>query len=138
MRVSERQKGGERLRYATLDTTPRWPVSYRQHAPNVVMGAVARAEPAAVLASLSYGDATQMRAHANHDQPLGLLDAGAIRLRVTQFADRDRLGFGDLGSCKIRTRDGIRGRTPSMLALGTWTHMMKRTATLLIPHTPNE
>ncbi len=48
------------------------------------MATVARAEPAAVVAGLADGHAAQVCAHAQHDEPLGLLDAVRIGLRVTQ------------------------------------------------------
>src|SRR5690606_28062801 len=67
----------------------------------VVMRAVARAEPAAVVAGriarvLPGRHAAQVRANADHDQPLGLDHALLVRLRVGQLAEIDRPRLLDL------------------------------------------
>lgn len=50
----------------------------------VVVGAVAGAEPAAVVALAPEGDAAQVGAHAFQHQPLRLLHSHGIRLGVRQ------------------------------------------------------
>lgn len=51
---------------------------------DIVMTSMARAEPAAKVAGLANGHAPQVRANAEHDEPLGLLDAVRIGLGVAQ------------------------------------------------------
>src|SRR5271165_3969581 len=52
----------------------------------VVDRAVAGTEPALVLALVPKRHAAQMRADSDHDQPFRLLDAGLIRLWISQIA----------------------------------------------------
>lgn len=51
---------------------------------DVVVRTVAGAEPASKVAGLANGHTTQMGAHAQHDQPLGLLDTVCVGLGVTE------------------------------------------------------
>jgi hypothetical protein len=51
---------------------------------DVIMRAVARAEPAAEVAGLADGDTAQVCAHAQHDEPFGLLDAVFVLLGISE------------------------------------------------------
>src|SRR5690554_4680066 len=64
---------------------------------SIVVRAVARAEPAAIVAPrvarlLPERDAAQMRAYADQDQPFGILRPRLIRLRVRQLVQRHGAG----------------------------------------------
>jgi hypothetical protein len=54
---------------------------------DIVVGAVAGAEPAAEVAGLADGDTAQVRADAQHDEPFGLLDAVGVGLGIAQGCD---------------------------------------------------
>ena len=64
----------------------------------IVLRAVAGAEPAVIVALMGERDAAEMRADADHHQPLvvALLDARLIGLRIGQAVDRDRARLVDL------------------------------------------
>lgn len=54
---------------------------------DVVVRAVAGTEPAAEVAGLANGNASQVGADAQHDEPFGLLDAVFVFLGVAEFVD---------------------------------------------------
>jgi hypothetical protein len=66
-----------------------------------------RAKPAAEIPRLTNGDTAQMRAHAQHDQPLGLLDAVFVGLGVAQGRGVDGAGFLDFGLGAVPDEDGF-------------------------------
>jgi len=68
---------------------------------------MARAEPASKVAGLANGHAAQVRAHAQHDEPLGLLDALTVGLRVAQSFPLCVFGFFDLGVGAVPDEDGL-------------------------------
>ena len=74
---------------------------------HVIMTPVARTEPTPIIARLADRHTPQVRAHAQHDQPLGLLDAVSISLRVAQLADVDGFGLFDLGGGAVSDEDGL-------------------------------
>lgn len=99
---------------------------------DVVVGAVAGAEPTAEVAGLADGDTTQMgadtceevcqwmspcpegsppspvsRGLTQHDEPLGLLDTLLVGLGVAQGGDVDLVGLIDLGLGAVADEDGL-------------------------------
>src|SRR5665811_86180 len=64
----------------------------------VVLRAVAGAEEAVVIALMGDRDAAEMRADADHDQPLvvPLLDPGLVGLRIGKARDGNAAGLVDL------------------------------------------
>ena len=48
------------------------------------MRSMARAKPTAEITCLADGDTAQVRAHAQHDEPFGLLDAVGVLLWVAE------------------------------------------------------
>ena len=68
----------------------------------VVVGAVARAEPTAEVASTRDWHAAEVRADAQHNERLRLLGPVRIVLRVAQFTHGDVGDTRDLILCKIR------------------------------------
>ncbi len=62
----------------------------------VVVGPVTRAVVAAVLARVGYRDAAEVRADAEADEPGGVLDAGLVRLRVSESGHVDGALLVDL------------------------------------------
>src|SRR5579883_636004 len=64
----------------------------------VVLGAVARAEPAVILALIGEWDAAEVGANADQHQPLLVagLDARLVGLRVLEIIDRHRADLVDL------------------------------------------
>ena len=76
-------------------------------ATDIVVAAVAGTEPAAEIARLADGDAAQMRADAQHDQPLGPLDAVLVGLGVAQAGGVDRAGFLDFRLGSVADEDGF-------------------------------
>ena len=71
------------------------------------MTAVAGAEPASEIARLANRHAAEMCAHAPHDEPLGLLDAVFVRLRVTEGFDLDGSRAFYLGFGAVADEDGL-------------------------------
>lgn len=71
------------------------------------MRTVAGTEPATVIASLTDGDATQVGANAQHDEPLGVLDAVGILLGVAQGRDLHLVGLVDLIGSAVADEDGL-------------------------------
>lgn len=71
------------------------------------MAPVAGAEPATEVAGLPNGHAAEVRAYAEHDEPLGLLDAVLVRLRVPQRLPGGVFGLGDLGAGAVADEDGF-------------------------------
>eukprot|EP00966_Prymnesium_polylepis_P123189 2848104-Prymnesium_polylepis.2 len=67
----------------------------------VVVRAVARAEPAIVVARTVDRHAAQVRAHAKDDERLRLLHAVGIGLRVAQLAHAHVLRLLDLIICAV-------------------------------------
>lgn len=63
----------------------------------VVVGAVARTEPAVVVARSRNRHAAEMGAHAENDEQLRLLHAVQVRLRVAQLRQVHICCLGDLG-----------------------------------------
>src|SRR5205823_2668906 len=67
----------------------------------VVLRTMAGAKPAAVVApriarTRSQRNATEMRAHADHDHPIRFLDALGIGLGIAKLSELDGLGLLDL------------------------------------------
>ena len=71
------------------------------------MTSVTRAEPAAKVARLSNGHTSQMRADAEHDEPFGLLDAIAVRLRISERFPFHVLGVLDFVGGAVADEDGF-------------------------------
>jgi hypothetical protein len=69
--------------------------------------AVARAEPASKVTSLANGNASQVRADTQHDEPFGLLDAVLVGLRVAQGFPLGVFGFFDFGLGAVADEDGL-------------------------------
>mmetsp|Transcript_5222 Transcript_5222/g.13176 ORF Transcript_5222/g.13176 Transcript_5222/m.13176 type:complete len:237 (+) Transcript_5222:2403-3113(+) len=63
---------------------------------DVVVRPVAGAEPSAVLAGVRKRHAAQVRAHANHNEPLRVHDALRVELSVTQLSLRHLVGVLNL------------------------------------------
>ena len=63
---------------------------------NVVMTSMARAEPSPEIPTLSDGDATQVGAHAEHDEPLRFLHPRVVGLRVSETLEVHGVGFVNL------------------------------------------
>jgi hypothetical protein len=74
---------------------------------DIVVRAVARAEPASKVTSLANGDTTQVRADTQHDEPFGLLDAVLVGLGVAQGFPLGVFGFFDLGLGAVADEDGL-------------------------------
>src|SRR5664279_5040181 len=76
----------------------------------VVLRAVARAEPAVILALVGERDAAEMGADTNDDQPLivALFDAGAVGFRIGQTGDVDLAGLLDLLRTAMEDEDRLR------------------------------
>ena len=74
---------------------------------DIIMAPMARTEPPAVVPGLPNGHAPQMRADAQHDEPVGLLHAVAVRLRVPEGLPVFRLGVFDLGVGAVADEDGF-------------------------------
>src|SRR5688500_15222570 len=79
-----------------------WRRAFADASGGVVVRPMAWAEIAAILAAVlargdTQGDAAQMGADAERDQPILLAGLGPLRerLRVAQLIDRDRIGLGD-------------------------------------------
>jgi hypothetical protein len=86
---------------------------------NVVVRTVARAEPATEVTGLTNGHTTQVGAHTNHDEPLGLLDALAVLLRVAKSLPLGVLGLLDLVGGTVANEDGLAAPLDdNVLALG--------------------
>lgn len=74
---------------------------------DVVVGAVAGAEPAAKVTGLANGDTTQVGADTQHDQPLGALDTVLVGLGVSEGGDVDFIGLVDLVLGSVTDEDGL-------------------------------
>ena len=74
---------------------------------DVVVGAVAGAEPAAKVTGLTDGHTTQVGADTQHDQPLRALSAVLITLRVTETLPLDLAGFINLTLGTVTDEDGL-------------------------------
>ena len=72
---------------------------------NVVVAAMAWAEPAAKVARLANGYASKMCADAEHDEPLWFLDTVLIALRVSQDVHFDVPRLGDFGFGAVADED---------------------------------
>ncbi len=74
----------------------------------VIVRAVARAEEASgIVTSTGDGHATKVRANANHDEPLLVLDTGSIGLVVAELSLVVLLGRGNLGVSAVLNEDGL-------------------------------
>lgn len=74
---------------------------------DIVVGAVARAEPTTKVTGLTNGDTTQVGADTQHDQPLGALDTVLIGLGVSEGGDVDFVGLVDLVLGSVADEDGL-------------------------------
>jgi hypothetical protein len=74
---------------------------------DIVVGAVAGAEPAAVVTSLTDGHTTQVGADTQHDQPLGALHTLVIGLGVTERLPLGLAGLGDLLLGAVADENGL-------------------------------
>jgi hypothetical protein len=74
---------------------------------DVVVRAVARAEPTAKVTSLANGHTTQVRADAQHDEPFGLLDTVRVGLGVAQGFPLGVFGFLDFALGAVADEDGL-------------------------------
>jgi len=72
---------------------------------DIKMGTMARAFPS-VIARLADRHATQVRTHAEHDEPLGHLDPALVQLRITVHSSRRLMGLGRRSSRALRARRG--------------------------------
>ena len=71
------------------------------------MGAVAGAVVAAEVARVGDGDAAEMGAHPDDDQPIRRLNADVVGLGIAQLGDVDRLLALDLLWCPVPAWKGI-------------------------------
>jgi len=86
---------------------------------DIIMGSVARAEPASKVTSLSNWHTTQVRADAQHDEPFGLLDAVCVGLGVTKLLPVVVLGLLDLIACAVADENWLAAPLDNdVLALG--------------------
>jgi len=85
----------------------KWSRSLPYTAGNIVMGAMARAEPASEVAGFADGHASQVCADANHDQPLRPLNTILILLGIPQCLDLDVLGLLDLVRGSVANEDWL-------------------------------
>jgi len=74
---------------------------------DIVVGAVAGAEPAAKVTGLTDGHTTQVGADTQHDQPLRALSAVLITLRVTETLPLDLAGLIDLTLGTVTDEDRL-------------------------------
>ena len=75
--------------------------------------------PSSEIARLSDRHASKVGAHTEHDEPLGLLDAGIVRLRVAQGLPVDLAGLLDLVLRAVADKDGLAAPLDDdVLALG--------------------
>jgi hypothetical protein len=86
---------------------------------DIVVGAVARAEPATKVTGLANGDTTQVGADTQHDQPLGALDTVLIGLRVSEGGDVDFVGLVDLVLGSVADEDGLASPLDDDLGAGS-------------------
>ena len=82
------------------------------------MTPMARTEPAAKFAGFADGHAAQVGADADHDEPLGLLDAVGIGLRVAEGVNVDGFGFFDLRLGAVADEDGFTAPFDDYLLVG--------------------
>ena len=83
-----------------------------------------RAEPSTKITSLPNGHAAQVCAHSQHDEPLGLLDAVAVGLRIAERFPVDIFSFFDFVLCAVADENGF--TTPfdeDVLAFGDAGHV---------------
>lgn len=71
------------------------------------MASMARAEPASKVSSFANRHTTQVRAHTQHDEPFGLLDAVAVGLGVAQCFPFGVFGCFDLVFGAVADKDGF-------------------------------
>jgi len=95
---------GEIIR-RNLQVERRRPLSYAPR--DIVVRAMARTEPATKVARLANGHAAQVRADTQHDEPLGLLHALRVLLRVAQGLPLGVFGFLDLAVGAVADEDGL-------------------------------
>lgn len=74
---------------------------------NVVVGAVARAEPAVIITRVGDRHATEMSTDAQDDEPLGFLHAVVVCLRVSELYTVIRGGERDLIFGAVANEDGL-------------------------------
>ncbi len=74
---------------------------------DVVVGAVAGAEPAAVVTGLADGHTTQVGADTQHDQPFRALNTVVIGLGVTEGLPLGLAGLGDLILGAVTDENGL-------------------------------
>jgi hypothetical protein len=78
-----------------------------------------RAKPATKISRLADWHTAQMRAHAQHNQPLGFLNSLLIRLRIAESFPIDILGLFDLVWGAMSDKDGLAAPfDDDVLALG--------------------
>jgi hypothetical protein len=82
------------------------------------------------------------RLRTEHDEPLGLLDAVRVLLRVTQRRDVDLVGLLDLASGTVTDKDGLStplriGRDVSILPREEETNRHKEERTLMMTFLPS-
>lgn len=71
------------------------------------MAPMARTKPATEVPGLANRHTTQMGAHAQHDEPLGFLDAVLIGLGIAEGLNVDRAGVLNLGFGAVSDEDGL-------------------------------
>ena len=74
---------------------------------DIVVGAVAGAEPAAVVTSLTDGHTTQVGADTQHNQPLGALHTVVIGLGITEGLPLGLAGLGNLILGAVADENGL-------------------------------
>ncbi|KAJ3084330.1 hypothetical protein HK100_009309, partial [Physocladia obscura] len=57
--------------------------------------------------TVSYGDAAEVGADAEHDEPLGVLDPVSVGLLVAQGGEVDGAGVGNVGGGAVADKDGL-------------------------------
>lgn len=71
------------------------------------MRSVTRAEPSTIVTGFTNRHTTQVGAHAQHDKPLGSLNAGLVGLGVTKRLDVDSVGFFDFIGSTVADENGL-------------------------------
>jgi len=84
-----------------------WGRALTDAATHIVVGTVARAEPAVVVTGVADGDATKVGADTEGDEPLGVNDTVRIGLGVTELAEVDVVGVLDLSLSAVADEDGL-------------------------------
>ena len=86
---------------------------------DIVVRTMARAEPASVVTRFANWHTTQMSAHTQHDEPLGLLGARLVALGVAEALEVGAASFGNLVRGAVADEYGLAAPLDDdVLALG--------------------